>query len=139
MVNGRAALIRRFLAEQDTSDLVLERAPPGSRSKTGFVQVTEVGNKFQPRFQMKGDGRGGIRKRKQVHLPLCDTAEEAATLLALVKRGNLMDRFEGGVPLPVDKPHRPRGHACGVATPVAMEPVAARPGFTINRGAFTNR
>ena len=68
MVNGRAAWIRRWLAEQDTSDLVLERAPPGSRSKTGFVQVTEVGKKFQPRFQLKGDGRGGSRKRRQVHL-----------------------------------------------------------------------
>ena len=36
-----------------------------------------------------------------------------------------MDRFEDGVPPPCDKPHRPRGHACGVATPQAMEPVAA--------------
>ena len=125
MVNGRASRVREWLAAQDTSDLVLVRAPPASRSKTGFVQVTKVGNKFQPRFQMKGDGRGGTRKRQQIHLPLCDTAEEAATLLAVIKRGNMMDAFDGGVPPPCDKPHRPRGRACGVATPVAVEPVAA--------------
>ena len=56
--NGRAAMAREWLAAQDTSNLVLERVPPGRPSKTGFVQVIQVGKYFQPRLQIKGEGKG---------------------------------------------------------------------------------
>ena len=35
MPNGRAAMAREWLAAQDKSNVVLERVPPGRRSKTG--------------------------------------------------------------------------------------------------------
>lgn len=58
-----------------------------SRSRTGYTNIIEVGGKFQARWQLTGDGRGGKRKRKQCPLPgIFDTALEAATYLALVKK-----------------------------------------------------
>ena len=57
-------------------------------SCTGFKNVIKVGNKFQARLQVPGDGRGGSKKRKQHSLPgLFETAEDAAVLLAVIKRG----------------------------------------------------
>ena len=59
--NGRAAMAREWLAAQDTSNLVLERVPPGRSSKTGFVQVIQVGKYFPdpapPADQGRGQGR----------------------------------------------------------------------------------
>ena len=66
-------MAREWLAAQDTSNVVLERVPPGRRSKTGFVQVIKVGDYFQPRLQIKGEGRGGVRKRAQYPLPTFTT------------------------------------------------------------------
>ena len=63
--NGRAAKAREWLAAQNTSNLVLERVPPGRPSKTGFVQVIQVGKYFQPRLQIKGEVKGAVRKRAQ--------------------------------------------------------------------------
>ena len=108
--NGRAAKAREWLAAQNTSNLVLERVPPGRSSKTGFVQVIQVGKYFQPRLQIKGEGKGGVRKRAQYAMPTFTTAVEAAKFLALVKRDNLLERVadENGLPPKQDKPHKPR-------------------------------
>ena len=108
--NGRAAKAREWLAAQNTSNLVLERVPPGRSSKTGFVQVIQVGKYFQPRLQIKGEGKGGVRKRAQYALPTFTTAVEAAKFLALVKRDNLLEQVadENGLPPKQDKPHKPR-------------------------------
>ena len=49
----------------------------------GFVGVSKVGNKYQARLQVPGDGRGGLKKRRQVPLPgPWDTAEDAAVMRA---------------------------------------------------------
>ena len=65
---------------------------------------------FQPRLQIKGEGKGGVRKRAQYALPTFTTAVEAAKFLALVKRDNLLERVadENGLPPKQDKPHKPR-------------------------------
>ena len=56
-------------------------------SQTGYKNVIEIKGKYQARLQVKGDGRGGERKRKQHSLPgLFDTALEAALYLAFVKQ-----------------------------------------------------
>jgi hypothetical protein len=73
------------IKNEDRSQLELERTP---WSCTGFRNVIKVGNKFQARLQVPGDGRGGTKKRKQHSLPgLFDTAEDAAVMLAVIKRG----------------------------------------------------
>ena len=69
MPSGMAAQVRELLASSDKTGLVLERAPPGSRSSTGFVNVIKVKDWFQARLQVKGDGREGEKKRTQVPLP----------------------------------------------------------------------
>ena len=85
MPSGLAAAAREKIAQQDKSGLVLERSP---YSSTGFKQVIKVGKQYQARLQVKGDGRRGSRKRKQHSLPgLFDTAEDAAVMLAVIKRG----------------------------------------------------
>ena len=85
MPRGMAAAAREAVEQADRDELELERTP---WSNTGFVNITKVGGKFQARLQVPGDGRGGIEKRKQCPLPgLFDTAEDAAVLLALVKKG----------------------------------------------------
>ena len=57
-----------------------------------YTNVIEVGGKYQERWQLKGDGRGGVRKRKQHSLPgIFDTALEAATYLAYVKKTGVED------------------------------------------------
>ena len=59
---------------EDKSGLVLKLQPG---SKTGYLGVIEVKGKFQGRLQVKGDGRGGVRKRKQYSLPvLFDTPKD---------------------------------------------------------------
>ena len=65
MPSGMAAQVRELLATSDKTGLVLQRAPPGSSSKTGFVNVIQVkGGLFQARLQVQGDGRGGEKKRR---------------------------------------------------------------------------
>ena len=77
MPSGKAAAIRDAFRFVDKSDLVLARNPC---SKTGFTGVIPVaGGMFQARMQVKGDGRGGVRKRRQESLGgLFDSAQEAA-------------------------------------------------------------
>ena len=75
------------------------------------INVIEVGGKYQARLQVKGEGRGGERKRKQHSLPgLFDTALEAALYLAFVKQ-EIMDSVcdENGVPLKQNKLVKKRG------------------------------
>ena len=68
--------MREAIAAEDRSQLELERSP---WNHTGFVGVIKVGNKYQARLQVPGDGKGGSKKRRQHSLPgLFDTAEEAA-------------------------------------------------------------
>ena len=89
--------MREAIAAEDRSQLNLERNP---WSCTGFKGVIKVGNKFQARLQVPGDGRGGEKKRKQHSLPgLFDTAEDAAVLLAVVKRGLTQGRGRRENPL----------------------------------------
>ena len=86
MVNRcMADKMRESVEAEDRSQLELKKSP---YSKTGFVGVIKAKNgKFQARIQVPGDGRGGEKKRKQHSLPgLFDTAEDAAVLLASMKR-----------------------------------------------------
>ena len=85
MPKRMGADMREAIQCEDRSQLDLERTP---WSNTGFIGVIKVGNKFQARLQVPGDGRGGSKKRKQHSLPgLFDTAEDAAVLRAVIKRG----------------------------------------------------
>ena len=69
MPSGIAARVRELVAAEDTSHLELERVPPTKLTKTGFVNVIKIGEQFQARLQVPGDGRGGEKKRKQEPLP----------------------------------------------------------------------
>ena len=55
-----AAITREMFAGVDKTNLVVERSP---WSSTGFKQIIKVKGKYQARLQVKGDGRGGERKR----------------------------------------------------------------------------
>ena len=83
---------------------------------------------------MQGDGRGGEKKRRQVGIPgLFKTAEEAAQLLALVKKIGPETLWpEEGLPPKLDKQHKQRSHAaaCTAAmraplVDVPMPPIVA--------------
>ena len=51
-----------------------------------YTNIIEVKGKYQARLQVKGDGRGGQRKRKQYGVPgILDTALAAALYLAYFK------------------------------------------------------
>ena len=87
MPSGMAAVMREALDTENKEDLELEKSP---WSKAGFKNVILIKVKYQTRLQVPGDGRGGITKRKQHALPgLFDTAEDAAAMLAFVKRDML--------------------------------------------------
>ena len=103
MRDGIAADVRAMVAGLDKSDLWVKRSP---LSRTGYTNVIKVkGGKYQARLQVKGDGRGGVRKRKQYSLPgVFDTALEAAYYLAwVVKHGT--ENWENGIP-PKQQPDR---------------------------------
>ena len=89
MPSGMAAEMREAVDQENKEDLQLEKSP---WSKTGFKNVIEIKGKYQARLQVPGDadGRSGITKRKQHALPgLFNTAEDAAAMLAFVKRDML--------------------------------------------------
>ena len=80
---------------------------------TGFVGVSKVGNKYQARLQVPGDGRGGLKTRRQVPLmvPLpgpWDTAEDAAVIRAVIIRG-FKESGDGKIHSPPkqNKQHKP--------------------------------
>ena len=118
--------MREAVAKENRDAFQLERSP---RSRTGFVNVIEVKGKYQARLQVPGDGRGGCTKRKQYSLPgLFDTPEEAAVLLAAIKRD--MKASTGGkliAPPKIDKPHKPRARQAvpNVASPITGARTAA--------------
>ena len=99
---------------EDKSGLVLKLQPG---SKTGYLGVIEVKGKFQGRLQVKGDGRGGLQKRRQVAIPgLFDTAKEAAEMLAILEKAGPENLWPGGIPPKQDKQHKPR---CQRSRPLA--------------------
>ena len=114
--------MRDEIWKENWAELELERTP---WAKTKFVNVIEVKGKYQARLQVPGDGRGGCTKRKQYSLPgLFDTPEEAAVLLAAIKRD--MKASTGGkliAPPKIDKPHKPRARQ---AVPNVASPVPAQ-------------
>ena len=86
MPSSMAAQARAALQDLDREGLVLRRAV--GRSSTGFVNVIVVKGKFQARLQVPGDGRGGVKKRKQVPLPgLFDKAEDRRTIPGIIHKG----------------------------------------------------
>ena len=113
--------MREAVRTENRENLELERTP---WNNTGFVNVIKVKNKFQARLQVPGEGRGGSAKRKQHSLPgLFDTAEEAAVMLAIIKRE--MKASTGGklfAPPKINKPHKPRTRPA-VANPASPMPV----------------
>ena len=123
MPSGKAAVVREVISKENRDGLQLERTP---WNKTGFVNVIEVKGRFQARLQVAGDGRGGSTKRKQYALPgLFDTAEDAAVMLAVIKRD--MKAHTGGklvVPPKQNKPHKPRAKP---AVPNLASPVPELP------------
>ena len=118
--------MRDEIWKENWAELELERTPWG---KTKFVNVIEVKGKYQARLQVPGDGRGGSTKRKQYALPgLFDTAEEAAVLLAIIKRD--MKAHSGGglfVPPKQNKSHKPRSQRSKQAMPNTASPVPLQP------------
>ena len=107
MPKRMGAEMRELVMVEDRSQLQLER---NVWSSTGFKHVIKVGQKFQARLQVPGDGRGGSKKRRQHALPgLFDTAEDAAVMLAVTKRG-FSSEGDGKVhsPLKQNKAHKSR-------------------------------
>ena len=95
MPSGIAASVRMMFAQVDKTDLVVQKSPCSATGYTNII-ITKNG-KYQPRLQVKGDGRGGERKRKQCSLPgIFDTALEAAQYLAWIKMQP--NDWENGVP-----------------------------------------
>ena len=66
MPKRMGAEMRELIMVEDRSQLQLERSV---WNNTGFVNVNQVGNKYQARLQVPGDGRGGAKKRRQHSLP----------------------------------------------------------------------
>ena len=110
MPKRMGAEMRELVMVEDRSQLQLERSV---WNNTGFVNVIQVGNKYQARLQVPGDGRGGAKKRRQHSLPgLFDTAEDAAVMLAVIKRG-FRNEAEGEIHSPPkqNKQHKPRSRS----------------------------
>ena len=128
MPSGMAAAARKQIAQQDKSGLVLERSP---YSSTGFKQVIKVGKQYQARLQVKGDGRGGSRKRKQHSLPgLFATAEQAAEFRAWIKQEYPSWEVDGPPAQieerkPRSKPAKPAQHAAMPLLPLMPMPCTA--------------
>ena len=63
MPKRMGADMREAILIEDRSKLDLKRSV---YNETGFVlNVIKVGDKYQARLQVPGDGRGGTKKRKQ--------------------------------------------------------------------------
>ena len=123
MPSGMAATMRKQMDNENKEGLVLERSP---WSKTGFVNVIKVkGGKFQARLQVPGDGRGGQQKRKQCSLPgIFNTAEEAAELLAVIKR-DMKAKHEGRLVVPPKQISERKARAKQPAP--ALQPIVDNP------------
>ena len=120
-MRGMAAVARQALEEARLDSTLV---PQESRkSMTGYCNVIEVGGKYQARLQVKGDGRGGQRKRKQCPVPgIFDSAYDAALYLAYFKKAGIEKCCdENGVPFKLNKVHKKR-----CTKPVAVEPAVAQ-------------
>ena len=119
--DGRRASSADRIALEDREQLQLERSP---WNNTGFVGVSKVGNKYQARLQVPGDGRGGLKKRRQVPLPgPWDTAEDAAVMRAVIIRG-FKESGDGMIHSPPkqNKQHKPRVKPSSKPAQPALEP-----------------
>jgi hypothetical protein len=128
--------VRAFVARMYKGDLVVQESPT---SATRYTNVIELKNgKYQARLQVKGDGRGGVRKRKQYSLPgIFDTALEAAQYLAFVK--TQPNAWENGVPpkqFPDRKPreNKPATRIEPAATPVSPAALAPQMPLVMTTG-----
>ena len=125
-----APKIRQIMADEDVSTLEVETSVT---SKTGYKNVIEVKGKYQARIQIKGDGRGGVRKRRQYSLPgLFDWPLEAAQYLAYAKK-NGFETFldDDGLPIRqiVERKARSTKSKAPPADPAINTPM--QPVFTI--------
>ena len=119
-------VVSQMIADGQTADLELKRS---AWNRTGFTNVTEVKpGLFQARVQVKGDGRGGCKKRKQVPLNgLFPTALEAAVYKTLMeeqmyeKEGKLVEHEK------TNKPHKPRTKPAQPQQPVTVHAHAPMP------------
>ena len=117
MPKRTSATVREAIMTEDRSKLDLKRSV---WNDTGFVNVIKVGDKYQARLQVPGDGRGGTKKRRQHALPgLFDTAEDAAVMLAVIKRGFENDG-DGKMHSP---PKQNKQHKCRAKPRVPAQPL----------------
>ena len=125
MPNGMAGEARAFVAALSAAqraEYVLEKNP---YSSTGFTNIIKVKGGFQARMQVPGDGRGGIKKRRQCPLPgIFPKAEDAAIWLASYKKDLKDAGEEPSSPLKQDKQHKPRTkkQPLQLAAPQPLEP-----------------
>ena len=111
------------------TDLVPKKAVGGS---TGFVNVIKVGEWYQARLQVPGDGRGGEKKRKQHALPgIFKEAEDAALYLAYIIKDMMEKDGRLVVPPKLDKQHKPRTPKEAAAPPLPLQPVNTPPVTTM--------
>jgi hypothetical protein len=111
------------------SDLVPKKSVGGS---TGYVNVIKVGEWYQARLQIPGDGRGGEKKRKQHSLPgIFKEAEDAALYLAFITKDMLEKHGCLVVPPKLDKQHKPRTPKEAAAPPLPLQPVNTPPVTTM--------
>jgi hypothetical protein len=114
--------MRAQIALEDRSALQLERS---AWNETGFVGVSKVGNKYQARINVPGDGRGGQKKRRQHSLPgPFDTAEDAAVIRAAILKG-FKESGDGKIHSPPkqNKKHKPRAKPRAKPAEPEVEPV----------------
>ena len=123
MPSGMAAMVRDLANTVNIADDELVRAP---LSATGFVGVIFVKGKYQARVQVPGDGRGGIKKRKQHSVPgLFNTAEEAARYrVALIKELKAENEGKIHTPIKQNKEHKTRKPKQQPLLPAAPQPAA---------------
>ena len=109
--------------------MVPKKAVGGS---TGFVNVIKVGEWYQARLQVPGDGRGGEKKRKQHSLPgIFKEAEDAALYLAFITKDMMEKHGCLVVPPKLDKQHKPRTPKEAAARPLPLQPVNTPPVTTM--------
>ena len=130
MPSGMAVDCRELVETlRGRSDLVPKKSVGGS---TGFVNVIKVGEWYQARLQIPGDGRGGEKKRKQHSLPgIFKDAEDAALYLAFITKDMMEKHGCLVVPPKLDKQHKPRTPKEAAARPLPLQPVNTPPVTTM--------
>ena len=99
---------------------------------TGYVNVIKVGEWYQARLQIPGNGRGGEKKRKQHSLPgIFKEAVDAALYLAFITKDMMEKHGCLVVPPKLDKQHKPRTPKEAAARPLPLQPVNTPPVTTM--------